>query len=57
MATFIDFDCGAVALSASVFPFDVLDGRCKVIVSIPDHCFSFYLFDFTAASTDCCIRP
>ena len=37
------FDCGAVALSASVFPFGVLDGSCYVIVLIPDHCLPFYL--------------
>ena len=23
--------------------FDVSDGRCGIIVSIPDHCFPFYL--------------
>ena len=38
-----DKDCGAVALSASFFPFGVLDGRCKIIVSIPDHCLPLYL--------------
>ena len=25
------------------FAFGVLDGRCLVVVSIPGHCFSFYL--------------
>ena len=25
-----------------VFPFDVSDGRCGIIVSIPDHCVPFY---------------
>ena len=24
------------------FPFDVSDGRCGIIVSIPDHCFLLY---------------
>ena len=24
------------------FPFDVSDGRCGIIVSIPDHCLPFY---------------
>ena len=28
---------------AFFFPFDVLDGRCNVIVSIVDHCFPLYL--------------
>ena len=37
------FYCGAVALSASFFSFGVLDRRCQVIVSIPDHCLPFYL--------------
>ena len=27
------------------FPFDVSDGRCGIIVSIPDHCLPFY-FEF-----------
>ena len=27
---------------ACFFPFDVSDGRCWIIVSIPDHCLSFY---------------
>ena len=36
------FDCGAVALIASFFSFCVLDGKCKVLVSIPDHCLPFY---------------
>ena len=31
------------ALSVSIFHFDVLDGRWKVIVSIPDHCLPFCL--------------
>ena len=35
-------DCGAVALSVSPFPFGVLDGRCLIIVSDPDHCLPFY---------------
>ena len=26
-----------------VFPFDVSDGRCGIIVSVPDHCLPFYL--------------
>ena len=25
------------------FPFDVPDGRCGIIASIPDHCLPFYL--------------
>ena len=33
---------GAVALNASFFPFDILDGRSKVIVSISVHCFPFF---------------
>ena len=24
------------------FPFDVSDGRCGIIVSVPDHCLPFY---------------
>ena len=36
------FDCGAVTLSVSFFPFGVLDGRFYEIISIPDH----YLFLF-----------
>ena len=32
------FKCSAVALSVSFFPFGALDGRCQVIVSIPDQC-------------------
>ena len=35
------FDCGAVAFSASLFPFGVFDGRCWVTVSIPDQCLPF----------------
>ena len=27
-----------------VFPFDVSDGRCGIIVSIPDHCLPFYFY-------------
>ena len=37
------FDCSAVVSGASFFPFDVLDGKCLIIVSIP-----FY-FNFTSA--------
>ena len=38
------FDCSTVALSVSFFPFRILDGRCKVIVMIPDHCrLPFYI--------------
>ena len=33
---FFFFFCGAVALIAYFVPFDVLDGRCLVIVSIPN---------------------
>ena len=29
------------------FPFDVSDGRCGIIVSIPDHCLSFYFMLMT----------
>ena len=42
------FDCGAVALSTSFFPFGVLDGRCWVILLIPNHCIFFY-FSFVSS--------
>ena len=32
------------------FPFDVSDGRCGIIVSIPDHCLPFYFRPARACS-------
>ena len=29
------------------FPFDFSDGRCGIIVSIPDHCLPFYFHTFS----------
>ena len=37
------FNCSAVALSVSFFPFNILNGKCSVTVSIPDHCLPFYM--------------
>ena len=33
---------GLVISRLCFFPFDVSDGRCGIIVSIPDHCLPFY---------------
>ena len=33
---------GPVISCLCFFPFDVSDGRCGIIVSIPDHCLPFY---------------
>ena len=33
---------GLVISCLCFFPFDVSDGRCGIIVSIPDHCLPFY---------------
>ena len=46
------FDCGAVALSASFFPFGVLDQKLLSNVSIPKHCHPFYL----AIHANCCLK-
>ena len=32
--------------SSYFFPFDVSDGRCGIIVSVPDHCLPFYFGTF-----------
>ena len=37
------FPLGPVISCLCFFPFDVSDGRCEIIVSVPDHCFPFYL--------------
>ena len=34
--------CGPLVLCLCFFPFDVSDGRCGIIVLIPDHCLPFY---------------
>ena len=36
------FPLGLVISCLCFFPFDVSDGRYGIIVSIPDHCLSFY---------------
>ena len=36
------FHKGPVISCLCFFPFDVSDGRCGIIVSIPDHCLPFY---------------
>ena len=33
---------GPVISCLCFFPFDVSDGRCRIIVSIADHCLPFY---------------
>ena len=40
---------GLVISCLCFFPFDVSDGRCGIIVSIPDHCLPFY---FTCCSRE-----
>ena len=37
-----DFSIRVQGFRVCVCPFDVSDGRCGIIVSIPDHCLPFY---------------
>ena len=36
------FPLGSSYFVLCFFPFDVSDGRCGIIVSVPDHCLPFY---------------
>ena len=38
------FPLGSSYFVLCFFPFDVSDGRCGIIVSVPDHCLPFYFF-------------
>ena len=44
------FPLGPVISCLCFFPFDVSDGRCGIIVSIPDNCLPFYFFIVTKRS-------
>ena len=51
------FPLGSTYFVFVVFPFDVSDGRCGVIVSVPDHCLpSILLFRYLVFGTlyPCC---
>ena len=46
------FPLGLVISRLCFIPFDVSDGRCGLIVSVPDHCLPFYFADRFRGQTD-----